>query len=52
MAIDMKFWPKTDNYKKIQFELFLENFIILFVSYDVIKFKTIENNGIFNKFIF
>ena len=51
-AIDMKLWPKVDNYKKFQFELFLENFILLFVSYDVIKFKTIENNGIFNKFIF
>ena len=27
-----------DNYKKVQFDLFLENFIILFVFYDVIKF--------------
>ena len=48
----MKLWPKVDDYKKFQFELFLENFILLFVSYDVIKFKTIENNGIINKFIF
>ena len=48
----MKLWPEVDNYKKFQFELFLENLILLFVSYDVIKFKTIENNGIFNKFIF
>ena len=52
IAIDMKLYPKVDNYKKFQFELFLENFILLFVSYDVIKFKTIENNRIFNKFIF
>ena len=47
----MKLWPKVDDYKKFQFELFLENFILLFVSYDVIKFETIENNGIFDKFI-
>ena len=40
-AIDMKLWEKVHNYKKFQFELFLENFILLFVSYDVIKFKTI-----------
>ena len=50
--IDIKLWPKVDNYKKFQFELFLENFIVLFVSYDVIKFKTIESNRIFNKFVF
>ena len=50
-AIDTKLWPNVDNYKKFQFELFLENFILLFVSYDVIKFKTIEKNGILNKFI-
>ena len=48
----MKLWPKVDNYKKFQFELFLENFILLFVSYGVIKFKTIENDRIFNTFIF
>ena len=47
-AIDMKLWPKVDTYKKFQFGLFLENFILLFISYDVIRFKTIENNGIFN----
>ena len=48
----MKLWPKVGNYKMFQFELFLENFLLMFVSYDVIKLKTIENNGIFNKFIF
>ena len=48
----MKLGPKVDNYKKFQFELILENFFLLFVSYDVIKFKTIESNGTFNKFIF
>ena len=48
----MKLWPKVDNYKKFQFELFLEDYILLFVSYDVIKFETIENNRIFNEFIF
>ena len=34
----MKLYPKLDNYKKFQLDLFLENFIILFVSYDVINF--------------
>ena len=48
----MKLWPKVDNYKKLQFELSLENFILLFAFYGVIKFKTIENNRNFNKFIF
>ena len=48
----MKLWPKVDNYKKFQFDLSLENFNLLFVLYDVIKVKTIENNSIFNKFIF
>ena len=48
----MKLWPKVDNYKKFQFELFSENFVLLFVSYDVIKFKTIENNRIFDKLKF
>ena len=43
-TVDMKLWPKVDNYRKFQFKLFLENFILLFVSYDVIKFETIENN--------
>ena len=51
-AIDMKLLPKMDNYKKFQFDLSLEYSILFFVSYDVIKFKTIENNRIFNKFIF
>ena len=40
--IEKKLWPKMDNYKKFQFDLFLENFITLFVFYDVIKFWTIE----------
>ena len=48
----MKLGPKEGNCKKVQFDLFLENFILLFVSYDVIKFKTKEDNRIFNKFIF
>ena len=47
----MKLWPKVDNYKKFQFELFLEDYILLFVFYEVIKFKTIENIRIFKKFI-
>ena len=47
----MKLGPKVDNYKKFQFYLFLENCILLFVSYDVIKFETIENNRIFDKVI-
>ena len=40
----MILYPKLDNYQKFQFHLFLENFIIWFVSYGVIKFQTIENN--------
>ena len=48
----MKLRPKVDNYKKFQFELFLENFILVFISYDVTKFKTIENNEIFDKVTF
>ena len=39
-AIDMKLCPVADNYMKLKAYLFLENFILLFVSYDVIKFKT------------
>ena len=50
--IDMKLGSKIDNYKKFQSYLFLENSILLFISYDVIKFETIENNRIFEKFIF
>ena len=46
----MKLWPKVDNYEKFQYELFSENFVKLCVSYDVIKFKTIENDRIFNEF--
>ena len=42
----MELRPKMDNYKKFQFDLFSENFIILFISHDVIKFRTIENNRI------
>ena len=41
-----------DVYKKVQFDVILENFILLFVFYDVIKFKAIENNIIFKKFLF
>ena len=37
-AIDMKLYPKLDNYQKFQFDLFLENSIAWFISYDVIKF--------------
>ena len=37
-AIDMEVWPKVNNYKKFQFYLFLENVMILFVTYDVTKF--------------
>ena len=29
--------------EKFQFDIFLENYILLFVSYEVIKFETIEN---------
>ena len=47
----MKLEPNMDNYKKFQFNLFLEIFILLIVFYDVIKFKTIENYRIFKKFI-
>ena len=50
-AVDMKLWPEVDNYKKFQFEQFLENFILLFVSYDVSKLKAIENNWILNTFL-
>ena len=50
-AIDMKCWPEIDNYDKFQFDLSLENLILLFVSNDVIKFKTMENDRIFNKSI-
>ena len=50
--IDMKLGPKIDNYKMFQSYIFLENCIVLFVSYDVIKFETIENNRILDKFIF
>ena len=37
-AIDMKVGRKIDNYKKFQFYLCLENCMLLFVTYDVIKF--------------
>ena len=47
----MKCWPEIDNYDKFQFDLSLENLILLFVSNDVIKFKTMENDRIFNKSI-
>ena len=48
----MKLWPEEGNHKKFQKDLFLENFILLFVSHGVIKFKTIENNRIYNKSMF
>ena len=51
-TIDMKLGPKEGNCKKVQFDLFLENFILLFVSDNVIKFKTIEKYRILKKFIF
>ena len=51
-AIDLELWSKVDDFKKFQFDLLLEIFILSFISYDVIKFKTVENNGIFDKFIF
>ena len=47
----MKLGTKIDNYKKFRFYLFLENCILSFVTYDVIRFETIENNIIFDKFI-
>ena len=50
-ATDMKLLPKLDNYKKFQFDLFLENHILLFVLYDVIEFETIKNNRISYKLI-
>ena len=41
-AVYMKLLLKLDSYKKFQFDLVLENVILLFVSYDFIKFKIIE----------
>ena len=43
----MKLWTKVDNYKfqynnkKYKFELFLDNFILFYVSCDVVKLKMI-----------
>ena len=51
-AIAMKHWPEVDNYKKFQFYLLLEKLILLFVFYEVIKFKTMENITILNKILF
>ena len=48
----MKVELKIGNYKKFQFYLFLEIYILLFVSYGVIKFETIENDSILDKFTF
>ena len=48
----MKLRSKVDNCKKFQFKLILENLFLLFASDDVNNFKTIENNGTFNRFIF
>ena len=33
----MKLQPKFVNYKMFQFNIFLENFITLFVPYDIIN---------------
>ena len=51
--IKMKLLQKMNNYKSFDFiYLSLENYILLFVFYDVIKFETIENKRIFDKFIY
>ena len=45
----ISYWNETlakgDIYNKFPFHLFLENYILLFVTYDVIKFGTIKNNN-------
>ena len=49
----MKLLQKMNNYKSFDFiYLSLENYILLFVFYDVIKFETIENKRVFDKFIY
>ena len=49
----MKLLQKMNNYKSFDFiYLSLENYILLFVFYDVIKFEIIENNRILEKLIF
>ena len=49
----MKLLQKMNNYKSFDFiYLSLENYILLFVFYDVINFETIENKRVFDKFIY
>ena len=42
--MDINLWPKLNNCEKFRFENLLENYIVSFLFFDVIRYEIIENN--------